>query len=608
LIFLVLDSSSKIQSGILIGNLVDLGMFDECISVDMANEKISIRGRHCMYSLISSSNSSVPVLPTSSICLPSACSAQDLARLLNDTISVSNLFKDLGISSATATCSRVDPPPWSIWEKLTLSFLCIMVSFMVFCTACDIVQRYRTRDFRNHVLRGFSKFSMYTTGLKIMNMKSDPDSLTIFAGIRILSMCWIVLGHEYVMGVLNATDNLVGLMDWLSTWNALHLLLAPFAVDTFFVISGFLGSYLFLKKHSTGARFNVFHYYIHRYVRLTPAVAVLIAITIFIVPRLGSGAKWEQIVDMLVEPCNQKWWTILLYVQNFVHPENTCLIHTWYLAVDMQLFWVSPLIFYPMVKKPKLGLAIWGLFFVASIIIPAAIISANRYISVIYESNIAISVFMDSMTHVYIPSYTRATPWLIGVLLGYIMFSKNFEYRRLYAALGWSLAVASFVICAVAYRTFQNKDYKYDIVWETTYPVASRTLWGIGIAWIIFACLQKSSGPVSKFLSLPIFIPLSRLSYCIYLVHVILQCMRVAARRTPMYFSRSLVFTSFLSSLVMSIVIGLFFSMLFESPVMILEKMLTRRVKSDKDEYRRDLVRSDDEESAARDPPPAEES
>ena len=50
-----------------------------------------------------------------------------------------------------------------------------------------------------------------------------------------------------------------------------------------------------------------------------------------------------------------------------------CLGHTWYLAVEMQFFWISPLILYPLARKPKIGLVILGALFIFSVIIPGKI-------------------------------------------------------------------------------------------------------------------------------------------------------------------------------------------------------------------------------------------
>lgn len=49
---LVFDSSSKLQSGILIGNLVEYGSFKQCLSIYKQTQAGSIRGKHCSFRII----------------------------------------------------------------------------------------------------------------------------------------------------------------------------------------------------------------------------------------------------------------------------------------------------------------------------------------------------------------------------------------------------------------------------------------------------------------------------------------------------------------------------------------------------------------------------
>ena len=53
--------------------------------------------------------------------------------------------------------------------------------------------------------------------------------------------------------------------------------------------------------------------------------------------------------------------------------------HLWSTAVDMQLFWLSPLILYPLARKPNLGLFILSSLFAISVALPAGIIAINNF-------------------------------------------------------------------------------------------------------------------------------------------------------------------------------------------------------------------------------------
>ncbi|KAJ8948701.1 hypothetical protein NQ314_008365, partial [Rhamnusium bicolor] len=74
---------------------------------------------------------------------------------------------------------------------------------------------------------------------------------------------------------------------------------------------------------------------------------VLYLVTISIFKHLGSGPLWTPGVEGLVKPCRENWWSFFLYIQNYYNYDHFCLIHTWYLSADMQMFLLSPLILIP---------------------------------------------------------------------------------------------------------------------------------------------------------------------------------------------------------------------------------------------------------------------
>lgn len=59
-----------------------------------------------------------------------------------------------------------------------------------------------------------------------------------------------------------------------------------------------------------------------------------------------------------------------------------CLNQTWYLAVDMQLFWLSPLLLYPLARWPRLGKGLLAFVIIFSIVIPFAVTLAERLTAV----------------------------------------------------------------------------------------------------------------------------------------------------------------------------------------------------------------------------------
>nr|CAD7450738.1 unnamed protein product [Timema bartmani] len=71
--------------------------------------------------------------------------------------------------------------------------------------------------------------------------------------------------------------------------------------------------------------------------------------------------------------------------------------------------------------------------------------------------------------------------------------------------------------------------------------------------------------------------PMSRLTYAIYLVHLPVLYIRIFALKSPLYFDDINVVSDFLGNLAISSAFAVLLSIGFESPTIILEKILMRR-------------------------------
>lgn len=100
------------------------------------------------------------------------------------------------------------------------------------------------------------------------------------------------------------------------------LLSGAFSVDSFFTVGGLVTVYTYLKNFDEGVPFNVALYYLHRYLQLTPVLAVLILIYTNLLKHLGTGPMWSYIQYNYVENCRKYWWSTLLYIQNYVNINN----------------------------------------------------------------------------------------------------------------------------------------------------------------------------------------------------------------------------------------------------------------------------------------------
>lgn len=75
--------------------------------------------------------------------------------------------------------------------------------------------------------------------------------------------------------------------------------------------------------------------------RISPAYWAVVGFAATWWRRLSSGPLWTPLVEAESAICRDKWWAQLLYLNNAVRPDDKCLIQTWYLAADLQLYAVS---------------------------------------------------------------------------------------------------------------------------------------------------------------------------------------------------------------------------------------------------------------------------
>lgn len=109
-----------------------------------------------------------------------------------------------------------------------------------------------------------------------------------------------------------------------------------------------------------------------------------------------------------------------------------------------------------------------------------------------------------------------------------------FQVFNLFA---WTLSLSLMVIVILANYPLMQLDSKETPLEFGLYDALSRVIWSIAVCYIIFACVHNHGGLINRFLSHPLWHPLSRLSYSIYLIHLIVIIVTSATLKAPNYFS-----------------------------------------------------------------------
>lgn len=106
------------------------------------------------------------------------------------------------------------------------------------------------------------------------------------------------------------------------------------------------------------------------------------------------------------------------------------------------------------------------------------------------------------------------------------------------------------------------------------YAALSRTAWALGIAWMVVACATGNGGFINKVLSWRAFVPLSRLTYLVYLVHPLLILWHTAYLKKPFYTTQFFVGYVYLGHVFSAYCLSFSLSLTFESPFILLERIL----------------------------------
>ncbi|XP_052787971.1 nose resistant to fluoxetine protein 6-like [Mya arenaria] len=422
-------------------------------------------------------------------------------------------------------------------------------------------------------------FSVYTNAQKILSTSQPAKTLTSINGIRFITMLWVVLGHTYGVGT-GIIDNAATFLPVVFKRFTYQVIVnATFAVDTFFVLSGLLVAYLTLremKKRGGAKKFNWGMFYFHRFWRLTPPYMLFLMFYIPLIKHWGNGPLWPQ-QGVEINDCKDTWWTNLLYINNLVRTDEMCMGWSWYLSNDMQFYIISPIMLILLYTSRKWGTICCGTFVLLNFII-VCVLSIIHHL----PANIALGdAEGDYFDLLYIKPWCRVGPYAVGIFTGYVLYRTDCKVKipKVWNLFGWAIATAVALAILYGLWTTETKP-KLGEDMSALYNATSRTAWGACIAWVIFSCATGHGGPVNALLSWKAIIPLSRLTYCCYLVHPVVMYTYYYSRRTLMHWYDLDLSYLFLGNLCFSYAVAFVVSLAFESPMMGLEKVVLGRGKN----------------------------
>ncbi|GAB1602612.1 hypothetical protein Ahia01_000540800 [Argonauta hians] len=612
----MVDAYGKLSSGVLQGDIHFPGSYDQCLSIKVPK---SFHTKYCQL-VVPTDQFNVPVSLGArgglklGMCVPDSCSEIELASHITTGIifPLQNIAA-LNISTHTVCEKEKQLDSRALFSIVVCSvyLLVVMVATLHDVITCHIlanksdgVGNVNTGDVtslgpprpvtqngtgsqvtlvkvapegevneKGTLSKLLQCFSVYHNGSKLLNTDQGVATLTCIHGIRFLSMTWVLLGHTYIF-IPPVLKNGLVVIQHIKEFSFQVVINGTLSVDTFFLLSGLLVAYSTLKAlDARQGKMNWIYFYVHRYWRLTPPMLLVMMVYLPLFRYIGTGPFWRA-EGPEKNFCEDSWFYNLFYISNFQSKQSEmCMPWLWYLANDMQFYWISPLILIPLFRWPKAGHVIIGVLLLVTF-------TCSGVIGTQLKDDLSFTNFIKPghFVSIYIKPWNRIGPYLVGLLVGYHLYRTkcHFKINKCVTLCVW--LVATVAALSVLYGLYDvNNGHLLPQGVASLYSALSRTVWGACIGWVVFACCTGNAGYVNTLLSWKGFITVSRLTYCAYLTHPIVLYYLFLSQRYPLAPTHVTFVYIFMGCLLLTFLVASVVSVLFEAPLMCLEGLMLKR-------------------------------
>lgn len=224
-----------------------------------------------------------------------------------------------------------------------------------------------------------------------------------------------------------------------------------FGVPVFFVLSGFLITYLIFREQEKTADFSVKKFYLRRILRIWPVYYLIVFIGFVVFPLFKMLVLHEPTND----PANP--WMYILFLSNFDQlfsgqlPIGVGLGPTWSVSIEEQFYLIWPLFF--MIFKQKKFIIPIAIVFVSSVVFTLLfqLKAKHTVYSMVYLASGALFAYLAFFYESFIKKITHVSavvPILALVaLIALITYSSSF-----YHVIGISFLIAYLIV----QQTFGN--------------------------------------------------------------------------------------------------------------------------------------------------------
>jgi peptidoglycan/LPS O-acetylase OafA/YrhL/cbb3-type cytochrome oxidase subunit 3 len=518
-----IQSTSKLYSNItkiyIDQNIIPIFKFEVCLKSNQSscvlnfNHGLNDFNRNCIsndgYTIngtITKKITEKNIIINSGICLPLLCTNRNdlnfITFLLEDNLDIKiDLFSDINFNAHFTLLSY------------TVVFFILFIMFILFCfsrkekrneTMED--QDYTILVDDNHEVLVVNVMNDVKPTLKdklliAFNIKKNIKSIFIsetkykfLDGLRGFAMLYVILDHSFIYyrSKIGATGNLYFISN------------GTYGVDIFFVLSGFLISYVLDRDIS------LVQFYFRRIFRIYP---IYICAIIF---------DW---LSNTYSTCNKDFYFNLLGINNFTSKVNvelvledrgiiinhlSCLPQSWSIGVELQMYIITPIIIYLMKRN--------GNVIAITIILIAFLTRFCLLFSNIGPSN----NYEEYFNYVYYNTFTRMDAYICGLLAYNITHSTENRKEILIKYSKIIIYILEFIAMIIIFTILiMPYDVYYNTFSGNTFLITifSRFPFILCLMLLIIFKIKYNTGLLCKIMSYSIWTPFAKLSYSMYLVH-----------------------------------------------------------------------------------------
>lgn len=385
----------------------------------------------------------------------------------------------------------------------------------------------------------------------------------VIDGLRAFSILWTVIFHVFTVFVLAHPDypNYYAFFEafpaWAWVWNAEK------GIDIFFVLSGFLIAGILLKEISRDGSINKTHFYVRRFIRLTPVYYLSL-----LAYMAAGGANVENI------------WVNFFYLTNFVDYQDQAMTWSWSLAVEEQFYLVFPVLLAFLTARSKSPLLWLWVLFLSSFLVRYVLIMLDPQL----RSTPVSTVMYNPEYHahrnsvIYDNFYSRYGSLLIGCIAAYYYHRRADQLKEFFTSHGGRFFSWFCLLIVLSFTFFPifSKQHDDSQSMQILYEVVHHNIFSFGVSVLILASMHGGmlARAVRAVCANPVWYPIAQLSYSVYLFHLMVisvavpTTINVARVHFPELSVMQTAMASFAVSLLLCMLIASLTYLLLEKPMM----------------------------------------